>query len=63
MFMTASWLRRVTKGEKKKAGVLDTYFAANEENSSCAMLEAQSFDWMSFSASSLIFSIPSFSIP
>ena len=40
--------------------MLDTYFRVNEVKSSCTTLEVVSLDWMSFRASSLIFSIPSF---
>jgi len=38
------------------------YLAANEEKSSCVMLEAESLDWMFLSAFSLISLIPSFSM-
>lgn len=39
---------------------LDAYLAENEVNSSCAMFEVESLDLISFSADSLMFSIPSF---
>lgn len=39
---------------------MNTYFAANEVNSSCATLEVVSLDLTSFSAIPLIFLIPSF---
>ena len=57
--MTASWLEvQVSKG--KRAESLDTHLAVKEEKSSCTMFEVESLDRISFCASSLIFSIPSF---
>ena len=38
----------------------NAHLAAKEEKSSCMMFEVESLDRMSFSAPSLIFSIPSF---
>jgi hypothetical protein len=56
--------RFMTEGSKREKGEwiepLDAHLAAKEEKSSCVMLETASLDRMSFSASSLIFWIPSF---
>ena len=44
------------------AQVSGTHFAAKGVKSSCVTFEGVSFDWMSFSASSVISFIPSFGI-
>ena len=56
--------RFMTEGSKREKGEriepLNAHLAAKGEKSSCVMLETESLDRMSFSASSLIFWIPSF---
>ena len=46
----------------EQADLSNTYLAVKEEKSSWIMLEAESLDWMAFSASSPTFLIPSFSM-
>jgi hypothetical protein len=51
-------------GEKSEwTKPLDVHLAAKEEKSSCVMLDVESLDWISFSASPLIFLISSFFFP
>ena len=57
--MTALWLKR-SKCEETNKKPVDPYLAAKEVKSSCVMLVVESFDRMSFSASSLMSRIPSF---
>ena len=52
--------KSLSKDTTNRETSLDTHFAANVVNSSCAMFEVVSLDWMSLSALFSRFPIPSF---